>query len=140
MWRQILDSIQLYLQLDPVSNITGVNPNDLKLYSGENITCNNGQIVIPISAVNDNYCDCPLDGLDEPGTSACSNGKFYCRNRGYVSHYIPSFLVGDGVCDCCDGSDEQKGVCTNQCSQIDISIIKKKAGLFQVDQESKDEL
>lgn len=31
--------------------------------------------------VNDDFCDCPGDGGDEPGTSACSNGAFlllYC--------------------------------------------------------------
>lgn len=27
---------------------------------------------IPRSQINDGYCDCPLDGLDEPDTEACS--------------------------------------------------------------------
>jgi hypothetical protein len=28
--------------------------------------------IISIDAFNDDFCDCPLSGLDEPGTSACS--------------------------------------------------------------------
>ena len=28
--------------------------------------------VIPSDWINDGYCDCPLDGKDEPETEACS--------------------------------------------------------------------
>lgn len=33
-----------------------------------------------------------------PGTSACSNGSFYCRNRGFEPKIISSPFVDDGVC------------------------------------------
>lgn len=50
-----------------------------------------------MSAVNDDYCDCP-DGTDEPGTSACPNGVYYCENKGFVPGVIRSSRVNDGVC------------------------------------------
>lgn len=30
---------------------------------------------------------------------------------------LPSSRVGDGVCDCCDGSDEPEGVCSASCEE-----------------------
>lgn len=65
---------------------------------------------IGYSQINDDYCDC-LDGSDEPGTNACSNGRFVCSYQEKYGNYpvvIPSNRVNDGVCDCCDGSDEWK--------------------------------
>jgi protein kinase C substrate 80K-H len=55
----------------------------VSLYSVDGqFKCKDGSQRIPISQVNDDYCDC-LDGSDEPGTSACSNGKFFCQNKGH---------------------------------------------------------
>lgn len=73
--------------------------------------CLNDSVAIPYSKLNDDYCDC-ADGSDEPSTTACSNGKFYCRyQKRHITgrgrdFYIPSSRVNDGICDCCDGSDE----------------------------------
>ncbi|KAL3130419.1 hypothetical protein ABBQ38_008242 [Trebouxia sp. C0009 RCD-2024] len=70
---------------------------------------------MPVSRINDDYCDC-FDGSDEPGTSACSNGRFYCRNRGHQPRLVNSSFVDDGICDCCDGTDEVTG-CKNTCKE-----------------------
>jgi len=68
-----------------------------------------------VSVVNDDYCDC-IDGSDEPGTSACRNGKFFCINAGFESRYIFSSRVNDGIFVCCDGSDEYiTGHCSDTC-------------------------
>lgn len=64
-----------------------------------------GSKTLPFSAINNNICDCE-DGSDEPGTSACPNGSFFCPNYAFQPQTIPSYQVDDGVCDCCDGSDE----------------------------------
>ncbi|KAG9103984.1 hypothetical protein FRC06_006423 [Ceratobasidium sp. 370] len=103
----------------------GVAPRSASLYTPITSTtpatwkCLDGSQTIFYSAVNDDYCDCP-DGSDEPGTSACPNGTFYCKNEGHIGASIRSSHVNDGLCEpeCCDGSDEPSGVCPNQCEEI----------------------
>eukprot|EP01104_Vermistella_antarctica_P007162 TRINITY_DN1791_c0_g1_i1.p1 TRINITY_DN1791_c0_g1~~TRINITY_DN1791_c0_g1_i1.p1 ORF type:complete len:544 (+),score=158.77 TRINITY_DN1791_c0_g1_i1:192-1823(+) len=91
----------------------GVSPEDEQYYrKAKEFKCRESPLRVPFSAVNDDYCDCP-DGSDEPGTSACSQGRFYCTNSGHEGLYLPSSRVNDGICDCCDGSDEQET--TTQC-------------------------
>ncbi|KAI8811731.1 glucosidase II beta subunit-like-domain-containing protein [Cladochytrium replicatum] len=99
----------------------GVPKSKHVLYSGSTFECVDKSKRIPISAVNDDYCDC-LDGSDEPGSSACNNGQFYCANEGFKGAYISSTRVNDGICDpeCCDGSDELLGglvTCPNKCKE-----------------------
>lgn len=73
--------------------------------------------------VNDNYCDCVGSGTDETSTSACSayNIKrkvFQCPKNGAM---IYASRIDDGVCDCCDGSDELHNdfvVCPNTCPSL----------------------
>lgn len=54
-------------------------------------------MTIPFDWVNDDYCDCN-DGSDEPGTSACHNGRFYCLNLGHRAMEVPSSRVNDQIC------------------------------------------
>lgn len=105
------------------AQFSGVGPDFLQHYQKNTpkFHCiSDPSIELDWSQVNDNYCDCP-DGSDEPGTAACPQGQFWCANEGFLGQYIPSYLVGDGVCDydvCCDGSDEAPGVCPNRCVEL----------------------
>ncbi|CCJ31052.1 unnamed protein product [Pneumocystis jirovecii] len=103
------------------------------LYKSENGVwkCLNTSKYIPFSRLNDDWCDCE-DGSDEPGTSACPNGVFSCKNLGHISKFIPTSYLNDGICDCCDGSDEYEGIieCKNTCEEENKKykqeILKKK--------------
>jgi len=77
--------------------LRGVSPDHAPLYQHSHLLCD-GDTRVSLDRVNDDFCDCPLTGLDEPGTSACSLGTFFCANRGSRSKFVPSGYVGDGVC------------------------------------------
>jgi len=123
----------------------GVSIERASLYQGggTEFKCLSSGQVIPLEHVNDDYCDCE-DGSDEPGTSACPNGLFYCENKPYKGSYIISSRVNDGICDCCDGSDEYDGTitCENTCDKLFAEIraaqeqfLKKQEIGFKVKQE-----
>mmetsp|Transcript_52964 Transcript_52964/g.124071 ORF Transcript_52964/g.124071 Transcript_52964/m.124071 type:complete len:488 (+) Transcript_52964:41-1504(+) len=101
-----------------VDRTKGVPPEEHSAYNADKFQCRDGSKTIASSRVNDDYCDCD-DGSDEPGTSACPNGKFWCENKGHHSKFLYSSRVNDGFCDCCDGSDEFTGVttCTDRCDE-----------------------
>ncbi|PWU88041.1 putative protein kinase C substrate protein, heavy chain [Trypanosoma cruzi] len=99
--------------------------------------CLCGNVSIMGHQVNDDYCDCP-DGSDEPGTSACTNDrlevnlpkkwKFRCKNIGFKQQEIPHNQINDGLCDCCDGSDEYSDIiaCPNVCAETQEIEEKKR--------------
>lgn len=121
----VADSSSQTLVKGKIELTRGVPKSKLHLYdpskAGRLFTCGNGQKEIPWSSVNNDYCDCD-DASDEPGTSACPNGKFYCSNKFHKPGHVISSRVNDGVCDpeCCDGTDEYNGkiVCPNICKEV----------------------
>ncbi|KAK4492229.1 hypothetical protein RD792_003029 [Penstemon davidsonii] len=113
----------------------GADENYYKVGLSSSIKCKDGTKKINHSQLNDDFCDC-LDGSDEPGTSACPNGKFYCKNVGHAPLVIYSSRVNDGICDCCDGSDEYDGKikCVNTCwesGKVAREKLKKKIETYQ---------
>ncbi|KAI9314557.1 glucosidase II beta subunit-like-domain-containing protein [Dichotomocladium elegans] len=132
-----LPCILAAVTLVQASSIRGVSPDRQHLYQATNgqWECLDHSKILPYSAINDDYCDCP-DGSDEPGTSACPNSYFFCENKGHIPAYIKSYAVNDGVCDeaCCDGSDETSGLisCPNVCKQQADDYAKIKAATEKI--------
>uniref|UniRef100_A0A0K0DCN2 Glucosidase 2 subunit beta n=1 Tax=Angiostrongylus cantonensis TaxID=6313 RepID=A0A0K0DCN2_ANGCA len=115
----------------------GVPYNRGPLYKkSSEFVCFDGSKSIKYDHVNDDYCDCP-DGSDEPGTSACPNGKFHCANKGHTPADIPSSRVNDKICDCCDGSDEYSGSveCPNICDELGNSAREQKRKQMEIERK-----
>ncbi|CAA0842074.1 protein kinase C substrate- heavy chain-related [Striga hermonthica] len=81
----------------PSRVLIGVHPLDEKYYEAEMIECRDGSKWFARDRLNDDFCDC-ADGTDEPGTSACPTGRFYCRNMGSTPRYLFSSRVNDKIC------------------------------------------
>ena len=125
--------------------IMGVDDARLALYSavagGEVLICNHNATWVPPIRVNDDYCDCGEDGLDEPSTSACSgvlfpkvevaSPGFWCENGGRASAFIPMSRVGDGVCDCCDGSDEALSI-ARLFGEVNVAVCEDTCGTMRL--------
>jgi hypothetical protein len=65
-------------------HLKGIRPSDIPRYRPNeqgNFICFHTREAIDFSRVNDDFCDCLFDGSDEPGTSACINGRFYCDTQ-----------------------------------------------------------
>lgn len=110
--------------------------------SAQTFRCFDGSKVIPLSQFNDNYRDCP-DGSDEPGTSEGPSTPFFCENKGYVPVALSRWVVGDGICDCCDGSDERAGLCPNTCAQVENerqSVIKQLSKVYENGMKQREKL
>ncbi|XP_057997146.1 glucosidase 2 subunit beta isoform X2 [Hevea brasiliensis] len=121
----------------PKDQFLGIPPQDENYYkiSSETIKCKDGSKKFTKAQLNDDFCDCP-DGSDEPGTSACPGGKFYCRNSGHIPVLLFSSRVNDGICDCCDGSDEYDGqvLCQNTCweaGKVARDKLRKKIATYK---------
>jgi protein kinase C substrate 80K-H len=111
---RLLLAAALLLLSSRTEAMKGINDIDQARYQDSRFLCDH-DYSISREMVNDDFCDC-LDGTDEPGTSACKNGQFFCRNTGHKSLKISSSKIADGVCDCCDGSDEKN--CADICGDL----------------------
>ncbi|PWZ11950.1 Glucosidase 2 subunit beta [Zea mays] len=119
----------------PTLDTLGIPPQDEAYYRGGVIKCRDGSGRFSREQLNDDFCDCP-DGTDEPGTSACPEAKFYCKNAGHTPVTIFSSRVNDGICDCCDGSDEYDSniTCKNTCWEAGKAArvkLKKKVATYK---------
>ncbi|XP_076246279.1 uncharacterized protein LOC143186483 [Calliopsis andreniformis] len=126
-WDKLLHSKLLRDKDGRTVSLRGTRDQDIAKYLPNlhgKFVCFTSKTEIDFFKINDDYCDCPVDGSDEPGTNACNNGVFNCEVTSSKSiAKIPSYKVNDGFCDCCDGSDEWTEVKLPHFNNESLSII-----------------
>jgi len=78
---------------------------------------------------SDNFCDDLVHGADEAQHSAACSGLtempsfFFCKGTTLARQRVFASRVDDGVCDCCDGSDEPTSgaLCEDQCAALEAA-------------------
>ena len=86
-------------------------------------------ILNPAPVSNDDYCDALVDEGETSGCSYYSDSIFRCKSVVY-NEEIFSSRVNDGICDCCDGSDESLSlncpdVCETKASIASLELQKQ---------------
>jgi protein kinase C substrate 80K-H len=80
--------------------LIGIDDARLSIYSavagGSWLVCDNNTTKVPPTRVNDNYCDCTVDGLDEPSTSACSGVGYRTTTQAHQTPSGGGAVVGGG--------------------------------------------
>ena len=80
----------------------------------------------PSCILNDDYCDCGDDELQSNACSLFTGGRlFHCTDSSLFKQTLFLSRVGDGICDCCNGSDEihaKRILCPNVCDVIGAEI------------------
>lgn len=77
-------------------SLRGSRDQDVTKYlpnTNDKFMCFTEKMEIDFMKINDDYCDCPADGSDEPGTNACNNGFFYCEKSSKQSAGINVFCI-----------------------------------------------
>ena len=85
---QVKSVPELTRETETIRKVRGVHYTMISHYNGamrSEFVCLFDGKTIDSAKINDDYCDCE-DGTDEPGTSACANGKFYCESDMYKRH------------------------------------------------------
>jgi protein kinase C substrate 80K-H len=133
--------LPLLFSIATTDRFLGVPPDQRPQYSSAlndangTFSCFDGSAVIPLSWFNDRYPDC-LDGSDEPGTSD-GPSSFYCDNSGSLPLTLARWSVLDGLCDCCDGSDEffnAAASCPNTCPALEADrcrLIQRLTSVYE---------
>jgi len=94
--------------------------------------------------MNDDFCDCYDSGFDEfTTTSACSHldnaPLLQASTTGTGTSVasirtcrVPQSRYFDGICDCCDGSDERPGLCHDTCADTYQQTITSAIAVLQM--------